>query len=368
MKIIDIKSFVVELEPAKENDHRYTSLGITQVFTDEGITGYGFRRTPDDILNSQVRPGLIGKDPRNIMEILSSGALKGCATVENALWDISGKAAGVPIRHLLGSSAERFPYYLTCVWPGNPDQSHLSIDEQAAQIAKYYALGHTKFKFRGWRPDPMDDVRVVEKVRELVGGRDKIELMIDRTAHLPGWIWTYEQAKSVALGLQELDATWLEEPFARDDLDSYKRLADDVDIPITGGEFGTEISIFRDYITKGAVDIIQPDTFISGGIWPTRQVGSLAEAFGVPCILHGTNGPDLAASLQVAPTIPSCRMMEVALIFPPLTPEEMYAPLQRILKSDGLYSFDKGTILLPTAPGLGVEIDEAALAKCAIVG
>jgi D-galactarolactone cycloisomerase len=83
------------------------------------------------------------------------------------------------------------------------------------------------------------------------------------------------------------------------------------------------MSIFRDYITKGAVDIIQPDTFISGGIWPTRQVGSLAEAFGIPCILHGTNGPDLAASLQVAPTIPSCRMMEFALIWPPLTPEEM---------------------------------------------
>ena len=128
------------------------------------------------------------------------------------------------------------------------------------------------------------------------------------------------------------------------------------------------MSIFRDYITRGAVDIIQPDTFISGGIWPTREVGVLAEAFGVPCILHGTNGPDLAASLQVAPTIPSCRMMEVALIFPPLTPEEMYAPLQRILKSDGLYSFNEGTVLLPTAPGLGVEIDEAALAKCAIVG
>jgi D-galactarolactone cycloisomerase len=61
-------------------------------------------------------------------------------------------------------------------------------------------------------------------------------------------------------------------------------------------------------------------------------------------------------------------MMEVALIFPPLTPEEMYAPLQRILKSDGLFTFDQGTVLLPTAPGLGVEIDEAALAKCAIVG
>ena len=74
MKITDIKSFVIELAPTGENDYRYTTLGITQVFTDEGITGYGFRRTPDDVLNSQVRPGLIGKDPRNIIEILKSGA------------------------------------------------------------------------------------------------------------------------------------------------------------------------------------------------------------------------------------------------------------------------------------------------------
>lgn len=368
MKITEIKSFVVELAPSQAEEHRYTTLGITQVFTDQGVTGYGFRRVDEELLNSQIRPKLIGKDPRAIMEILDSGILKGCATIENALWDINGKVAGVPVRHLLGSTAERFPYYLTCVWPGNPDQSHISLDAQAEQIAHYYSLGHTKFKFRGWRPDPLDDVRVVEKVRNLVGGREKIELMIDRTAHLPGWIWTYEQAKSVALGLQELDATWLEEPFARDDLDSYKRLADEVEIPITGGEFSSDMSIFREYISRGVVDIIQPDVSIAGGIWPTRQVGTLAQAYEMPCILHGTNGPDLAASLQVAPTIPSCRMMEIALIWPPLTPQEMYAPLQKILKSDGLFTLEKGEVILPTAPGLGVEIDEVALARCPIVG
>jgi D-galactarolactone cycloisomerase len=97
-------------------------------------------------------------------------------------------------------------------------------------------------------------------------------------------------------------------------------------------------------------------------------VAALAQAHGTECILHGTNGPDLAASLQVAATIPSCRMMEVALIFPPLTPEEMYSPLTRILNSDYLFKFEKGKIILPTAPGLGVEINEDALAKCKIVG
>jgi L-alanine-DL-glutamate epimerase-like enolase superfamily enzyme len=367
VKITDIKSYTIELEPSQGEDYRYHQLGITEVFTDEGITGYGFRKVEKALLDNQVRPALIGKDPRNIIGLLASGALKGCATVENALWDISGKAAGVPIRTLLGAANETIPYYLTCVWPGKTDQSHLTIDFQAEQIAHYYSLGHTRFKFRGWRQNPLDDVKIVEKVRNLVGGRDKIELMIDRTAHLPGWIWTYEQARDVALALQELDATWLEEPFAREDLDSYRRLADEVDIPITGGEFSTDLSIFKDYVSTHAVDIIQPDVSIAGGIWRTRLVAALAEFYEIPCILHGTNGPDLAASLQVASTIPTCRMMEVALIFPPLTPQEMYAPLQRILKSDGLYNFKNGDVILSKAPGLGVEIDALELAKCKVV-
>jgi L-alanine-DL-glutamate epimerase-like enolase superfamily enzyme len=361
MKITLIESFTVKLAESAPGDHRFNSLGITRIKTDAGINGYGFRTTSEEVLATKVRPQLIGANPLDIMQHLDSGALAGCATVENALWDIAGKAAGLPVRNLLGSASERIPYYLTCVWPGKTDQSHLTIEEQAEQIALYHSMGHTRFKIRGWRPDPMDDVRIFEAVRKKCGGRDKIELMIDRTAHLPGWIWTYEQALQVARGLEAVDATWLEEPFARDDLDSYRRLAEEVDIPITGGEFSTEFSIFRDYLTNNAVDIIQPDVFISGGIWATRKVAVLAEAFGKPCILHGTNGPDLAASLQVASTIPSCRMMEVALIFPPLTPEEMYAPLNKILKTPSLYTFKDGFIELSQAPGLGIELDEEAV-------
>jgi D-galactarolactone cycloisomerase len=361
MKITAIESFTLKLEEAKPGDHRYTSLGLTRIRTDEGITGYGFRTTSEDVLNQRVRPRLIGRNPLDIVHHLDSGALRGCATVENALWDIAGKAAGLPVRHLLGSASETIPYYITCVWPGNPDQSHLSIEEQAEQIALYHAMGHKRFKIRGWRPNPMDDVRVLEAVRKKCGGRDQIELMIDRTAHLPGWIWTYEQALAVARGLEAIDATWLEEPFAREDLASYRRLKDEVNLPITGGEFSTEFSIFRDYLVHRAVDIIQPDVFISGGIWPTKKVAVLAEAFDVPCILHGTNGPDLAASLQVASTIPSCRMMEFALLFPPLTLEQMYEPLLRILKQSELYTFKNGNIELSQAPGLGVALDEEAI-------
>lgn len=360
MKITQIETFGLQLAESKPDDYRITSLGITRVHTDEGITGCGFRATDETRLQQQVRPKLVGGNPLNIEEHLQSGALMGCAAVEHALWDIAGKVAGLPVRTLLGNTDERIPYYLTCVWPGASDQSHLRIEEQVEQIVRYHEMGHIRFKVRGWRPDHMDDVRMLEAARKAVG--DEVEFMVDRTAHRPEWIWTYKQALEVARGLEALGATWLEEPFARDDIDSYRRLCDEVDIAITGGEFGTQLSHFRDYLVAGAVDIIQPDGSSSGGIWPCRKVGVLAEAFDAACILHGSNGPSLAASLQVAAAIPSCRLMEICIVWPPLTPQDMWEPVNRILQKPPLFKLGDGFIELPKGPGLGVELDEDAVA------
>jgi len=359
MKITQIESFSIPLAEPKPNDHRITSLGITLIQTDEGITGYGFQGIDETRLEGQVKPQLLGANPLDIKEHLESGALFGCPAVENALWDIAGKVAGLPVRSLIGSAKERIPYYLTCVWPGSSDQSHLKIEDQAEQIIRYHAVGHKRFKIRGWRPNHMDDVRVLDIVRKACG--DELELMIDRTAHAPGWIWTYEQALEVARGLEAIGATWLEEPFAREDIESYCRLRGEVNIPVTGGEFGNQLSHFRDYLVAGAVDIIQPDCGGSGGIWPCQKVGVLAEAFGIACILHGSNGPNLAASLQVAAAIPSCRVMEICIIWPPLTPEEMWEPVNKILKNPPLFKLEDGFIKLPTGPGLGIELNEEAV-------
>jgi len=361
MKITKIESFGIQLAQPKQGDYRITGLGITRIKTDEGITGYGFLGTDRSLIKDKVEPMLLGKSPFDIEYYLQSGVLAGCPAVENALWDIVGKATGLPIRFLLGSAKDHIPYYLTCVWPGLSDQSHLEIIDQAEQILQYREMGHTRFKIRGWRHNIMDDVRVVETVFSKCSDETKPEIMIDRTAHAPEWIWTYEQALQVARGLEDAGATWLEEPFARDDINSYRRLRDEVDIPITGGEFGNHIHIFREYLVNGAVDIIQPDCGISGGILPCKKVSILAEAFDTPCILHGTNGPNLSASLQVASAIPSCRVMEVALIFPPLTPQEMWEPVNRILKNPPLFKMKDGLIELPKSPGLGIDLDEKAV-------
>ena len=123
MKITDVRNDVFSMNLEDLEDYRYTRIRITRVFTNEEIIGYGFCDIDNKLLIEEIKPGLIGKDPRDIIQLLSSGLLKGCASIENALWDIAGKVARVPVRNLLGSVQESMDYYLTCVWPGKDDQS-----------------------------------------------------------------------------------------------------------------------------------------------------------------------------------------------------------------------------------------------------
>jgi D-galactarolactone cycloisomerase len=366
MAITDVEAFGVELPDHEDGDHRITAFGVVRVETDDGVTGYGFPRgrADEETIAEQVRPALVGADPFDVENLLHDGALAGAPGAEQALWDVMGKTAGQPVHRLLGSSRDRIPYYLTCVWPGSDDQSHLDLEAQADQLARYHDMGHTRFKVRGWRPDPLDDVRMLEMAAEKIDDPD-LELMVDRTGPLPDWVWSYDEALAVARGLEDLNerigATWLEEPFARDDVESYRRLREETDIPITGGEFATDLHTFREYLENDAVDIVQPDCLIAGGVRPTQKVATLAEAFDVPCVLHGTNGPSLAPSLHAAAAIPTCRVKEIALIWPPLTPEEMWEPVEAVLEDGPLYTLEDGDVLLPDGPGLGLGIDDAAL-------
>ena len=360
MKITAIDSFTVPLTEAAPSDYQMTALDLTRIRTDEGLIGYGFRRTDEAVLRDRIRPHLMGKDPAAINEWTAAHVLDGTSAVEHALWDVLGKAAGMPVHRLFGSARDRMPYYLTCVWPGAADQSHLTPEMQAEDLAHYVRQGHSRFKIRAWRRNPLEDVQVYSRLRQAIGTMS-VELMLDRTAHHPGWLWTEAQALVVAEALEAVGGTWLEEPFARDQIAAYRRLRESVSLPITGGEFGTTLKDFRDYLVGQAVDIVQPDANGSGGLLACRKVAALAEAFEVPCILHGTMGPNLAAALQVAASIPSCRMMEIALIHPPLTPEQQWQPVDRILKHPGLFHLSDGHIDVPNGPGLGVDIDDAAL-------
>jgi len=364
VQIRDVEIFAVDVPVSKAEseagfNHRYSVVRIT---TDAGVRGISFAGpSPKEL--PEVRRILVGQDLFNVEQHLKNGLAR-WGGVEHAVWDAIGKIARQPVYRLLGGSATRVKAYVTCVWRGNPDQSHVPFEDQAAQAERLLKAGFKGMKIRAWRPKPLDDVEALRVIRERVGGA--LEVMFDRTAHAPQSvgqkIWDFETGLAVARGLEKYGAYWLEEPFARDDYVTPARLAAAVDIPITGGEGYQGLEPFRQCLLHNTYDILQPDGRTVGGILLARKAAILAEAFHVPTILHGTMGLMLAGWLQATLAI-GAAWQEVALIWPPLLPEQQWAPSLKLLQTRHLFVIEDGHILAPEAPGLGLEVDEEALAR-----
>lgn len=364
VRIRDVEIFTVDVPVSKAEseagfNHGYSVVRIT---TDVGVNGISFAGpSPKEL--PEVRRILAGEDLFNVEQHLKKGLAR-WGGVEHAVWDAIGKIARQPVYRLLGGSTTRVKAYVTCVWRGNPDQSHVPFEDQAAQADRLRKAGFKGMKIRAWRPRPMDDVEALRVIRERVGSG--LEVMFDRTAHAPESvgqkIWDYETGLAVARGLEKYGAYWLEEPFARDDYLTPARLAAAVDIPITGGEGYQGLEPFRQCLLHNTYDILQPDGRTVGGILLARKAAVLAEAFHVPTILHGTMGLVLAGWLQATFAI-GAEWQELALVWPPLLPEEQWAPSLKLLRSKQLFAIEDGHILAPEAPGLGLEVDEEALAR-----
>ena len=364
MKITEVESFDVEVPLAEDQSGKgyYNATGLTRIRTDDGITGYGFSDKPIDAdAASQL---LAGGDPFAIERHLEAG-LDQWYGAENALWDIVGKSAGLPLHRLLGAYRDKILLYLTCVWPGAADQTDVTPRQQAEDVRRYAERGYRAVKIRSWRPDPLEDVEAVRQIRQLVGGRERMEVMIDRTGQGPGQSWDYDTALRVARALEEVDATWLEEPFTRGDIELHARLRAETDIPITGGEHQPP-EVYPPYLRGEAFDIVQPHC--AGVLSTLKKIAGMIEQFGAQCIFHGSHGMNLIGSLQLSATIRTCRTQEHVFTTPPLLPEECWAPLNALVKSDALFEIEEGYVRIPQAPGLGVEVDEEAVERYRING
>jgi L-alanine-DL-glutamate epimerase-like enolase superfamily enzyme len=364
VRIRDVDLFPIDIPVSKAEseagiNHRYV---VTKIVTDAGVNGYSFAG-PSPKLLPEVRQVLVGKDLFAIEHHLKSGLMR-WGGVEHAVWDAIGRIAGQPVYRLLGGSANSVKAYLTCVWRGNSDQSHVPYRDQAEMAAKIKHAGFKGMKIRAWRPNPTDDADACGEIRAAVG--PDFAIMFDRTAHAPQTagqkVWDYETGLKVARALEKHGAYWLEEPYARDDYQSPARLAAEVDIPITGGEGYVGIEPFHQCLLHRTYDILQPEGRGSGGIFICRKVAVMAEAYNVPCILHGTMALMLAGWLQATLAIGS-EWQEVALIWPPMLPEEQWAPGLKVLKSKQMYVIRDGEILAPEYPGIGLDVDEVALEK-----
>jgi D-galactarolactone cycloisomerase len=248
--------------------------------------------------------------------------------------------------------------YATICWPR---LQHTPAEVELADTIKYVEMGYRAIKLQIWRDNPYVVIEMLQHLRDRFGGPDKVQFMFDRTASLPGSLWDVETALEVARGLQFLQAGWLEEPLQHGDVHGYARLSDSVDLPISAGERDFGLEPFIRYGTHKALDIWQPDAWYSGGILMVHRIAALAEGFHVPLLMHGGNHLLLAPVLQLAASISTCRLLEVAMITPPFRPEEQWQPLRKLVNTQDLFEVRGDMVKVPTLPGLGVDVNEDAV-------
>lgn len=359
IKSIDI--FPIEIPTPEEEAQRglYNRYTVYRVETDAGVTGYSFDRGTDYLqLDRAIRPAFTGKDLFAIEEHLKAG-LGRWGGLEHALWDAIGRIAGQPVYRMLGGAKTRLDVYLTAIWRGRADQSQVPFKDQAAAAAAYQKAGYRGMKIRAWRPNPLDDAEACGEIRRATG--PDFAIMVDRTANLNG-LWDYATGLRVARALEAHGVSWLEEPFHRDDFLSHARLARECRIQITGGERFQGLDAYREALVQQSYDLLNPDCVIAGGIFTVCKIAALAQAFHVPVVMHGAMGLRLAGWLQVSAAI-GADWQELALITPPLMPEQQWTPALRVLRSKSVFTLSGGRIEVPQGPGLGLDVDEEAVQR-----
>lgn len=317
--------------------------------TDEGIDGYTNQNANlrdggamIHVLHDLYAPHLIGADPLAVERIWHqlrrlnrhaynlSDSVAGAIDV--ALWDIRGKAAGMPIATMLGLARERIPAYATArnIEP-TPEQVH---DEAATRKAQ----GFHGFKIQFW--DGLGrDIPRFRAAREAVG--PDFPLMQDAAG-----MYSYADAIAAGTVLGELGYTWFEEPIPDRNLFQLQRLTDQLEVPILAGET-SRVHELAEAMRLGAFDIARGDVLMKEGITGLRKAAGMADLLGFDLEIHGINQPLLdVANLHVALSIANCRWSET---FHPI--------YYRGLAGEPLKIDAEGYKHLPSGPGLGVELD-----------
>ncbi len=323
-------------------------LGILTVETDEGISGNAFlgssHQGADDLvapLMKFLKPIVMGRNPMERGAIwwemwrenrrVTTSAI---GAIDVALWDIAGKAAGLPIHQLIGTCRYSVPAYSSTAW-------HATAEEYAEEAKHFQSLGWTAHKIHP-HSDPAADIEICKAVREAVG--DDMVLMLDSM-----WAYGYEDAVRVGRAIEELDFFWYEDPLVEEDIYNYVKLRQKLDIPIMSTEFAPgRLYGMAHWIQSYATDILRGDVAVTGGITPLIKIAHIAEGFGMKFeIHHGGNSLNNVANLHVTMAIRNCDYYEVF----PCTGANKYALVEDIEVDD------KGLVYAPTEPGLGYEID-----------
>lgn len=271
------------------------------------------------------------------------------SAIDTAVWDAAARRAGVPVSALLGGALrDRVPAYVSGPFLKPGAGPYRDFD---ADIDAYLETGYRAIKMR-MGVAPRTDALRLASVRERVGADFPLMVDLNEGASL-------RSALAYGEAFRAHDLVWLEEPIRHDNLPGYKRLAGALPMALAGGEALLGLAPFRDFLSAGALDIVQPDLALCGGFSEGLRIAALAEAFDVPLVPHvwGT-AINFCASLQFASVLPEVR--GPGLRYPLFEVDPSFNPLRDLF---GAFAIGPdGTMAVPGGPGLGIEIDPSRLA------
>lgn len=392
MKITDLKATVIEGN---------FDWAIVRVDTDEGISGYGESRnhlrgdfhgyTDPKVLFSNLRSWVIGEDPtdfaRVYRKIRQFGGTRrrggGVSALEVALWDITGKAYGVPVHKLLGGKCrDRIRVYCDCragrTVVNAPDDYRLCADlhspeAYAKNAARIQEMGFTMLKF-----DLMHDVSpntravaslvnggaydrhltyagieyhasIVEAIRAAIQPETELALDCDFPC-------TISDAIRFARRVEKYGLAWIEDIMPDTDVAGYRRLSDSIGIPTLTGENLYGYDGFKNFIEQRAVGIVAPDLGTVGGIGELKRVAEMAEANGIEIAPHCSGSPlAFLAAAQVAATLPNLVALEFHSVDIPWW--------DSLANSVSKPLIENGWMKVPDLPGIGFEPNREEITK-----
>lgn len=347
MKITGIETDLLRLPQAEFTGDAIHDFGsasggvVLRVLTNAGITGWGYSnfgmieggpRVVQTILESEIKPVIIGQDPAfpkkiraDLWRALEYQGVQGVtqfamSLVDIAVWDILGKAAGLPVYKMLGAVRDRMPVYAMCGWYRENDRDH---SQYKRTINEALEIGYRAFKVKVGRLSLDDDVERIEVGRN-TAGKD-IRIMVDANQ-------AYNRVEALVRGraYQQLGCFWYEEPLPPWDHEGYAELAQALDMRIATGENEYNKHAFMDLLLKKGADVVQPDNRRAGGPTEWMELAAIADGFGAELASHG-GGP---VDMNILCAIPNAIYME----------------------SGGKQKIVNGAVLAPESPGMSSEV------------
>lgn len=374
MKVTEVKIYVVDTGSFRPV--------IAEIITDEGLTGvgegavgfgvgcYAAAKMAEELAERFV----VGKDPGEIQSIWNdfyydtfwgkgAGAIfyAAASALEHGLWDIKGKALGVPVYELLGGKQrEAVPVYANgwsegkCVTPEDFARRAEEVYKKGFRSMKMYPMSqidpvrhlNKHIKNRNVTKANFEcAVKAVELVRETIG--PECDLLVDVTAEgTADMMWRFGQA------IEPYHIFWYEEAMDAFDVDAYQVIREKVNIPLATGERLYTRYGFRRLLESRAVDIVQPDPGTCGGILETFHIGAAAETYCARIAPHNCGGPVLTAvAIQLASCLGNLALQEIFPFHDPCHYEIVTDPYE--------FKIHDGVVDVPKALGLGIELNHA---------